>query len=188
MNIRELIDGVDELALKVYKGVKIVFLVTDDIDLAFAASRRLDDLKISYMKFGNSLFPEAGRTIREQRRLISAIVDNSKTDKALVIFTASPYILSDAFPSQIGILRGYYLTKDEEIAPIGIPTFGAEPSRILLHTIGDSDTIGALAERTLRDYMHQDWTGKRNELEQVLKVIGGGWPRAKLTQLLDALA
>ena len=183
MNIKQLIDGVDEVALKVYQGKRIVFLATEDHALALAAAKRLGELGIRHIKWFEGLFPERALPIYEQRRLVSRLIADGFTQPQ-VIFTASPIVLSDAFPSQIGKPLGYGLA---DIQPVTFPTFGAEPSRILLHLFNREDTIGLLSEQKLKEWTGEDWTGRRDELEQIVQQIGGGWPRAKLTESLNGL-
>jgi hypothetical protein len=71
---------------------------------------------------------------------------------------------------------------------VAFPTFGSDPSRIMIHVFGADDTIGARAAEFLKELLARDWTqANRAELDRLINEIGSGWPRARLVQLLNDL-
>ena len=123
-----------------------------------------------------------------KREIIDIVDDNVlKTTKAqVVVATHTSIALTDAFASEI--VRLVRSEGHSEIKPVSVPTFGAEPGRVMLHVFDMTASIGTRAEQALRKQLAKDWTDKnRAELEKLVDTIGGGWPRAKLQQILDEL-
>ena len=69
-----------------------------------------------------------------------------------------------------------------------MPTFGADPSRILQHVFQSPDAIGQRArealEEWLKNYGEKLSPKQREDLTGILKEIGGGPERIRLTERL----
>ncbi|MCC6907132.1 MAG: AAA family ATPase [Phycisphaerales bacterium] len=123
-----------------------------------------------------------------KREIIDIIDDNvlKTTAAQVMVATHTSIALTDAFASEI-----VRLTRENGQAvldPVSFSTFGAEPGRVMLHVFGMQASIGSRAEQALRAYLGQKWDAQnRNELERLLLAIGGGWPRARLQQILDEM-
>ncbi len=123
-----------------------------------------------------------------KREIIDIVDDNvlKGTRAQVVVATHTSIALTDAFASEI--VRLVRSDGQAVLKPVSFPTFGAEPGRVMLHVFDMAASIGTRAEQALRERLAQDWTGEnRDELGKLVSKIGGGWPRARLQQILDEL-
>ncbi len=123
-----------------------------------------------------------------KREIIDIIDDNvlKTTAAQVMVATHTSIALTDAFASEIVRLTREY--GQAVLHPVSFSTFGAEPGRVMLHVFGMQASIGSRAEQALRRYLARTWDGKsREELETLVSAIGGGWPRARLQQILDGI-
>jgi len=69
-----------------------------------------------------------------------------------------------------------------------LSTFGASPCQIAIAAFLVNESIGTLSDKILHEWLNKEW-GKEDlaELNAIVHEIGGGWPRAKLRELLDVL-
>jgi hypothetical protein len=126
------------------------------------------------------LYPESKLTLANQRHWVESNLLTAKNRRHCVV-TTSATILSDAFNLQIWSEK-----ENGAYASCGISTFGASPDRISLHTMSIPEAIGSLSDRKMDEWLQkEDWT--KDELEIVVQNIGGGWTRAKLTELCKSL-
>lgn len=159
--IDKLFNEIDPVALEVYKGKRVLFLVPP----------------IAPLKYDGKILEPEHLSIAQQRRYVRDVVLAQPEDR-IVVVTDNPFILSDAFASQIYV--------GEAFNPVFFPTFGAEPGRIVLAISDETESIGALSDETLKRFLdRKDWD--RKSLKMVVNAIGGGWPRAKLRELLDKM-
>jgi ABC-type cobalamin/Fe3+-siderophores transport system ATPase subunit len=127
--------------------------------------------------------PETHFNDRWKRELIDVIDDNLRSTQSHVILTThSSIVLSDAFRDEILIL-----TPDGVFHP-SMPTFGADPSRILQHVFHSPDAIGQRAREALDKWL-VEFGGRlaperRLQLESILTEIGGGPERIRLREIL----
>lgn len=62
-----------------------------------------------------------------------------------VLMVNFPFLLSDAFHSQVWVGKG------EEFKPVSFPTFGSEPGRIMTAVMEMKDSVGSLSKKTHSD-------------------------------------
>lgn len=123
-----------------------------------------------------------------KRELIDIVDDNilKKTFSHVLVATHTSIALTDAFASEI--IRLIRQDGEGVFKPVSFATFGAEPGRIMLNVFDLPEAIGSRAEEVLRVLLEEtDWKGRRPFLEHVLTEIGGGWPRARLREILEEL-
>lgn len=167
-------DHLDPLAIKVFNGKRVIFLVPSDP----MPMKQLAGVKVLIEKC---------QTWQEQQRFVSDVV-LAQPGNDLVVITNSAVVLSDAFACQI------YTWRHDEHGGVryryvgSLSTFGASPDRIALHVFRLNETIGNLCDRKLDEWLNTEWTIDRiGELREICDGIGGGWPRAKLQESLDKL-
>jgi hypothetical protein len=108
------------------------------------------------------LYPESKLTLANQRHWVESNLLTAKNRRHCVV-TTSATILSDAFNLQI------WSEKENGAYASCIP-----------------EAIGSLSDRKMDEWLQkEDWT--KDELEIVVQNIGGGWTRAKLTELCKSL-
>lgn len=127
--------------------------------------------------------PETHFNDRWKRELIDVVDDNLRITRSHVIVTThSSIVLSDAFRDEIIILT------PEGVFHPSMPTFGADPSRILQHVFQSPDAIGQRAREALEVWMGEFGNrlapGRRAQLEAILNEIGGGPERIRLRETL----
>lgn len=67
-------------------------------------------------------------------------------------------------------------------------TFGADIGRVMLHVFDMPESIGSRADDVLETLLHYAWKPEEvGLLEQVVSVIGGGWPSEKVTVRLSGV-
>lgn len=123
-----------------------------------------------------------------KREIIDIVDDNilKTTGAHVVVATHTSIALTDAFASEI--IRLIRSDGKAEFKPVAFATFGAEPGRIMLNVFDMPEAIGSRAEEVLRILLEEtEWQGRRQLLEHVVGEIGGGWPRARLREILEGL-
>jgi hypothetical protein len=122
-----------------------------------------------------------------KRQIVDVINDGLKETRAhVLISTHSSIALSDAFSKEI--VRLVPGEDSPQSRPVAFPTFGAEPGRIMVNVFDAPDSIGSRALEKLHEMLRQEWPpGRKEELERLVGAIGGGWPRAKLRDILEEL-
>lgn len=123
-----------------------------------------------------------------KREIIDIVDDNilRTTAAHVIVSTHTSIALTDAFASEI--IRLVRSNGKAEYKSVSFATFGAEPGRIMLNVFDMPEAIGSRAEEVLRILLEEtDWQGRRSLLEHVVAEIGGGWPRARLREILEEL-
>lgn len=123
-----------------------------------------------------------------KREIIDIVDDNIlKTTAAhVVVATHTSIALTDAFASEI--IRLVRRDGKAVFKPVSFATFGSEPGRIMLNVFDMPEAIGSRSEQVLRALLEEtNWQGKRTLLEHIVAEIGGGWPRARLREILEKL-
>jgi predicted ATPase len=115
------------------------------------------------------------------KREIVDIIDSSlkQFSHNILISTHSSIALTDVFSEEIELL----LKKDgkTEVGHVGMPTFGADPSEIMVNVFGASDSIGKRAISYLEGWLDQEWEPKdKKQLENIINRIGPGLHRSEL--------
>jgi len=105
------------------------------------------------------------------------------THMQVLVATHTSIALTDVFATEITRLVKQY---DGRTVATGIsmPTFGADPGRIMQNVFAAEDTIGKRAEELLDHWLKlppQD----QATLEHLVRELGGGYHRAKLRGLLE---
>lgn len=123
-----------------------------------------------------------------KREIIDIVDDNVlKTTAAhVVVSTHTSIALTDAFAAEIiRLIR----TEGKSVnQPVSFATFGAETGRVMLHVFETPESIGSRANEVLDILLNYPWSKKNIALlEHAVFVIGGGWPRAKLREILGEL-
>ncbi len=129
-----------------------------------------------------------------KRELID-IIDDALKDSFMdiLVVTHSSIVLTDAFSDEIMLLA---LSQDDasielpktEVKPIGIPTFGADPSEIMIRIFHAEESIGRRANEYLEKLLEKNWqSGDREELERIINTIGAGYYRSELRRIAQRL-
>jgi hypothetical protein len=121
---------------------------------------------------------------REIVSLIDAAIGNEPSD--VVISTHSSITLSDVANEEIELL---YREDGHTLAgSIRSPTFGADPSEIMVHIFGAEDSIGRRSLDRLDALISREWTADDIDwLERVIRQIGPGYHRSELRTILGKL-
>lgn len=121
------------------------------------------------------------------KREIVEIVDETIRDTAndVLISTHSAIVLSDVFHDEIVLLE-----KTEDGArrvELASPTFGADPSELMVRVFGAPESVGKRAQEWLEARLPEgEWTvDEIDELEALIKKIGPGFYRSELRTLLN---
>jgi ABC-type cobalamin/Fe3+-siderophores transport system ATPase subunit len=127
--------------------------------------------------------PETHFNDRWKRELIDVIDDNLKSTRSHVILTThSSIVLSDAFRDEILVLH-----EDKTVSSPTMPTFGADPGRILQHVFGSPDNMGQRAREELGQWLKDSLDPtQREDLQKILREVGAGYLRSKLWANLEA--
>ena len=127
--------------------------------------------------------PETHFNDRWKRELIDVIDDNLRTTRSHVILTThSAIVLSDAFRDEILVLH-----EDKTVSSPTMPTFGADPGRILQHVFSSPDNMGQRAREELGKWLEQSLDPEQREkLLTILREVGAGYLRSKLWANLEA--
>ena len=122
-----------------------------------------------------------------KREIVDIIDDSLRGDASEVILaTHSSIALTDVFDEEIELLR----KKDGRtvVGRITTPTFGTDPSEIMIRVFGATDSIGKRALEYLDRLLEQAWRPEqREELEQLIQNIGPGYHRSELRTILRRL-
>lgn len=121
------------------------------------------------------------------KREIVSFVDAAgslKTANQVIIATHSAIALTDVFGSEIIQLRRG--AKGTEAVSVALPTFGADPSRIMTDVFGAPQSIGERAFDELEKWLREP-PKTREELAEIVERIGGGLHRAELRALLQKM-
>ena len=115
-----------------------------------------------------------------KRRLIDIIDDAMKDlSNEVVISTHSSITLTDVFSQEIHLLK-----KEDGVTVLGsitTPTFGADPSEIMVNVFDAPDSIGKRALEYLDQLLEREWRVEDiNELEYLIRHIGPGYHRSEL--------
>ncbi|MCZ6679175.1 MAG: AAA family ATPase [Candidatus Poribacteria bacterium] len=115
-----------------------------------------------------------------KRQIIDIIDHNLRNDAHnVVISTHSSIALTDAFKEEIELLQ----KRDGEIVvgEVSTPTFGADPSEIMIQVFDAPDSIGNRALEYLDEQLDRHWSvGDLAELEHLIRSIGPGYYRSEL--------
>ncbi|MCC9606227.1 AAA family ATPase [Blastopirellula sp. JC732] len=123
-----------------------------------------------------------------KREIIDIVDDNilRTTAAHVIVSTHTSIALTDAFASEI--IRLIRSNGRAEFKPVSFASFGAEPGRVMLNVFNMPEAIGSRAEEVLRILLEEtNWQGRRSLLEHVVAEVGGGWPRARLREILEEL-
>jgi hypothetical protein len=115
-----------------------------------------------------------------KRRLVD-ILDDALGDLAsdVIISTHSSIALTDVFAEEIELLQIEDGTT--VVGRITMPTFGADPSEIMINVFGAPDSLGKRALEYLDAQLGRDWQPEeRDELEYLIRHIGPGYHRSEL--------
>ena len=124
------------------------------------------------------------------KRRIVDIIDDSLRDNAseVVISTHSSIALTDVFDEEITKLQ----IEDgrSTVGLITTPTFGADPSEIMINVFDAPDSIGKRSLEYLDALLQREWQAEqKDELERIIRSIGPGYYRSELRTIwrqLDA--
>lgn len=169
-NIEVLFNVIDPEAIELFGGRRVVFIVP---------GKNEDDIFIPGMESTKNFhFPERTRRVHQQRAFVKNEILNLP-DKDIVVITESLYILSDTFPCQT-VVRN----ENNGFSWARIPLFGASLDRIAVHLLDEPESIGEFSDDTMESWLNNENLTKE-ELNWILLNIGGGWPRAKLRDILN---
>ncbi len=120
------------------------------------------------------------------KREIIDYVDDAllkKTKAQVVVATHTSIALTDVFSTEITRLvkRGDGRTV---ATGISMPTFGADPGRIMQNVFASPDSIGSRAQELLENWLKLPPEDQAT-LEHLVRELGGGYHRAKLRGLLE---
>ena len=115
-----------------------------------------------------------------KHKLVDIIVDALRQHRSeVLISTHSSIALTDVFADEIILLK----KSDGEtiVVPVPIPTFGADPSEIMIRLFDAPDSIGKRALEYLEQQLKIEWRPEqRAELDRLIRKIGAGYYRAEL--------
>lgn len=122
-----------------------------------------------------------------KREIVDIIDDSLRGDASeVMIATHSSIALTDVFDEEIELLR-----KEDGrtvVGRISTPTFGTDPSEIMIRVFGATDSIGKRALEYLDRLLEQEWRPEqREELERLIQNIGPGYHRSELRTILRRL-
>ncbi len=115
---------------------------------------------------------------REVVELLSATLQGRNSN--VLLSTHSSIVVSDVPHSQVILL-----TKNEKgdvrVVDIHSPTFGADPSEVLMELLNAPDSTGSYAAGSLDKLLERDWQpNEKEQLEQIIRSIGAGYYRSEL--------
>ncbi|QDV21269.1 chromosome segregation protein [Gimesia panareensis] len=123
-----------------------------------------------------------------KREIIDLVDDNilRSTFSHVVVATHTSIALTDAFADEI--IRLIRSDGKAIFKPVSFSTFGADVGRVMLHVFDTPESIGSRANEILDRLLNYTWTSENIDLlEHVVSVVGGGWPRAKLREILEVM-
>lgn len=157
-------ESISDLALKVYRGRRVLFIVPledEGIEQLAAINRTI-------------LYPEKSLSPIQKRRFCKELTLG--IDRRLLVITRDPFILTDAFRSQV------YKYVHQGLIPAAIQTFGAQPSRIAAHVLNLRRVMGDLSEGMLRGWLENP--PEISELQEIVTQTGDGYFKSKLNDIL----
>lgn len=115
---------------------------------------------------------------RELVDLLSTVLEGR--DSMVLLSTHSSIVISDVVNRQLILL-----VKDEngitKVADVQTPTFGADPSQLMIDLLNAPDSIGATATEALDELLAHEWRLDEIErLEKIIRTIGDGYYRSEL--------
>lgn len=115
-----------------------------------------------------------------KRRLVDTIDDALKNQASeVVISTHSSIALTDVFAEEIELLKKE--NGEAVVGRISTPTFGADPSEIMINVFDAPDSIGKRALEYLDKLLEYDWSEEEiDKLEYFIRHIGPGYHRSEL--------
>jgi hypothetical protein len=122
-----------------------------------------------------------------KRRIIDMLYEslrNTSTD--VLISTHSSIALSDVFAEEIELLDIDPETRQTRAQQVLTPTFGADPSEIMVFVFNAPDSIGQRAQEVLDRWVSSSETDIPT-LERMIRKTGGGYYRSELRARLRAL-
>ncbi|GDY15086.1 hypothetical protein LBMAG53_39640 [Planctomycetota bacterium] len=116
-----------------------------------------------------------------------ALLDTTRAQ--VVMATHTSIALSDALAAEVTVFNKDLQTG--RISAEGIPhaLFGVDPSRLLLKVFDAPDITGSRSAQLLRKLLDPNrWKpDEKADLEHLIGLIGSGWPRARLMDILEEL-
>lgn len=122
------------------------------------------------------------------KREIVDIIDDAigHTSNDVLISTHSAIVLSDVFNNEIVMVQK--TASGSTVRSVDEPTFGTDPSALMMTVFGADDSIGKRAQEFIEDKLRQA-TGTQAEivdLERLIDRMGSGFYRSELRTLLNA--
>ncbi|MGJ8673472.1 restriction system-associated AAA family ATPase [Rubritalea sp.] len=92
---------------------------------------------------------------------LNACFKDSTGYREMLITTHSPFLISDSKPEKVLVFD----KTDEKVTvnPPGYNTFGASINQITMKTFGEEDTIGAIAQSKLKEFLDRSKNGEDSE-------------------------
>ncbi len=163
------------LCKSVYEGKEVVFIVPQEFansPICEFLNSNPDAILIDQTK--------QSQNYENQRSFVSRLISKRYSANKIIVLTYSPVVLSDAFACQV------YIWREEKFRTISMGTFGAEPGRIALAAFSVPEVIGSVSDNFLQKWLEKDWKKEDlPELKSICNEIGGGWPRAKIREIID---
>lgn len=121
------------------------------------------------------------------KREIVDIIDDAihNTSNDVLISTHSAIVLSDVFNNEIVMVQKS--SQGSIVRTVDEPTFGTDPSALMMTVFGADDSIGKRAQEFIESKLRQT-TGTAEEiadLEQLIARMGSGFYRSELRTLLN---
>ena len=121
------------------------------------------------------------------KREIVDIIDDAigHTSNDVLISTHSAIVLSDVFNNEIVMVQK--TANGSTVRSVDEPTFGTDPSALMMTVFGADDSIGKRAQEFIEDKLRQA-TGTQAEivdLERLIDRMGSGFYRSELRTLLN---
>ncbi|MCA0393808.1 MAG: AAA family ATPase [Proteobacteria bacterium] len=121
------------------------------------------------------------------KREIVDIIDDAigRTSNDVLISTHSAIVLSDVFNNEIVMVEK--TAQGSNVRPVNEPTFGTNPSALMMTVFGADDSIGKRAQEFIEGKLRQE-TGTSEDiadLERLIARMGSGFYRSELRTLLN---
>lgn len=121
------------------------------------------------------------------KREIVDIIDDAigQTSNDVLISTHSAIVLSDVFNNEIVMVQK--TAQGSNVRAVDEPTFGTDPSALMMSVFGADDSIGKRAQEFIEGKLRQT-TGTAEEiadLERLIARMGSGFYRSELRTLLN---
>ena len=121
---------------------------------------------------------------RELVEMVDTALLNS-TAANVIISTHTSIALTDAFAAEVTVLS----KRDGHATARGVGggLFGTDPGEVNMNLFGADGSTGRHSEELLDRLLKVDWTGKEDDLDAILKVLGSSFHRAELRAILKQL-